>query len=38
MHHEKANAIQTQGLNPLVPGNFLCEFVDESSYRGALWE
>ena len=21
---------------PLVPGNFFVEFVDESSYRGAL--
>ena len=30
-----------QGLasfNPLVPGNFFFEFVDESSYRGALWK
>ena len=25
-------------LNPLVPGNFLCEFFDESSYRGGLWK
>ena len=25
-------------INPLVPGNFLCEFFDESSYRGGLWK
>ena len=24
--------------DPLVPGDFFFEFVDESSYRGALWK
>ena len=29
---------QLDDNNQLVPGDFLVEFVDESSYRGAFWK
>ena len=34
----RAATRKRRNLNPLVPGDFLFEFVDESSYRGALWK